>query len=106
VRKALLAERLFEPLSRNIIIKDKVRDAFRDSPNDLRVQINQSLDALSAHLDGIQATAKSKTFKKLKGNPVPPASHELYVTSGAGAKRLFGHYKDGQFVIDDLADHL
>jgi putative CRISPR-associated protein (TIGR02619 family) len=106
VRKALLAERLLDPLSPKLTLKPAVEDAFKGAPADLRVQINEALDALSAHLDGVQKVMKSNTFKKMKGKGAAPSTHEMYVTSGPGAKRLFGHYQGAQFVVDAVGRHL
>jgi hypothetical protein len=106
VRRALLAERLFEPLSPKLTLEAAVKDAFKAAPADLRVQINEALDALSAHLDHVQRVKKSHTFKSLQGNQVPPSTHEMYVTSGPGARRLFGHYEGAHFVVDGIGGHL
>jgi putative CRISPR-associated protein (TIGR02619 family) len=106
VRKTLFAERLFDPLSPKLILKPAVKDTFKAAPTDLKVEINEALDALSAHLDDVQRVAKSHTFKILRGSEAAPSTHEMYITSGPGAKRLFGHYEGARFVVDAVGGHL
>ncbi|MBX6330150.1 MAG: hypothetical protein IRY89_16465 [Pseudolabrys sp.] len=50
------------------------------------MQVNEALDALSAHLDLNRDLPKSNTLKRLGGNPTPPATHELYLWSDGAAK--------------------
>jgi hypothetical protein len=64
-----------------------------------------SLDE-DAHVDLRRPLPKSRTFKKLKGDPVPDSTHELYAWSDGATGRLLGHYEDGgDFVFDYLAGH-
>ncbi len=106
VRKTLLAERFLPPLSEKVVVSAAAQRQFDDEATDMKIAFNTALDALSAHLSGVRKVLKSHTFKKLKGNPVPPSTHELYATSGPGARRIFGHYEDGHFAIDTLGEHL
>src|SRR5262249_45501857 len=107
VRKTLLGEALLDPLSPKLVIENAVRKAFASlQAEDRRVQVNEALDALSAHLDQRQVPPKSNTFKKLEGNPAPPATHEIYVWSDRDAWRLYGHYENDRFVADSLGRHL
>ncbi len=106
VRKTLLTEALFEPLSPKLVIKEKHKKKFQGLPEDRRIQVNEALDALSAHLDCKRDLPKSNSFKQLQGNPAPPSTHELYLWSDEGAWRLFGHYEASDFVADSLGPHL
>jgi hypothetical protein len=106
VRKTLLGEGLLDPLSSKLVLNDSVRKAFNGLHEDQRVQVNEALDTLSAHLDERREFPKSNTFKKLQGNPAPPATHELYLWSDGGAWRLFGHFEAGRFFADSLGPHL
>ncbi len=107
VRKRLLGEKLLDPLSPKIVVDDSVGRTFKDLTESQRVAVNEALDALSAHLDGVRPVLKSNTFKKLKGNPAPPATHELYVSSDGPAWRLLGHFDEqGRFMADFLRTHL
>jgi hypothetical protein len=107
VRKRLLGEKLLDPLSPKIVVDDSVGRTFKDLTESQRVAVNEALDALSAHLDGVRPALKSNTFKKLKRNPAPPATHELYVSSDGPAWRLLGHFDErGRFMADFLRTHL
>jgi putative CRISPR-associated protein (TIGR02619 family) len=107
VRKTLLGESLLDPLSPKLVVDDAVRKAFNGlQQEDRRVQVNEALDALSAYLDLEHEPPKSNTFKKLSGNPKPPATHEMYLWSDGDAWRLFGHYENSCFVADFLGPHL
>ncbi len=106
VQGDLLGEALLPPLSAKLTITGSVRKSFGELEKKRRVQVNQALDALSAHLDGKRDLLKSETFKSLKGNPRPPATHELYAWSDGGAGRIFGHFDGGRFIADFLDSHL
>jgi putative CRISPR-associated protein (TIGR02619 family) len=106
VRKTLLGESLLDPLSPKLVVDDAVRKAFNGLQEDRRVQVNEALDALSAYLDLGREPPKSNTFKKLAGNPRPPATHEMYLWSDGDAWRLFGHYENSCFVTDSIGSHL
>jgi len=106
VRKTLLAETLLNPLSPKLVVNDAVRRTFEDLPANQRVEINEALDALSAHLDEVRRIPKSNTLKKLSGNPAPPATHELYVSSSGPAWRLLGHFEADCFLANFLKTHL
>ncbi|HLH76747.1 MAG TPA: hypothetical protein VKV28_08075 [Candidatus Binataceae bacterium] len=106
VRKKLFAEGLLDPLSPKLVIREPVREAFRELEEARRMQVNDALDALSAHLDRVRALVKSEAFKKLSGNPSPPSTHEFYLWSDGAAWRLFGHYENERFIADSLGPHL
>lgn len=66
-----------------------------------------AFDEFSAYVDHGHALPKSRTFKKLQGDPVPGSTHELCARSEGAPGRLFGHYDaSGVFVFDRLAGHL
>jgi putative CRISPR-associated protein (TIGR02619 family) len=106
VRKTLPGEALVDPLSPKLVILDTVRKAFDKLKEERRIQVNEALDALSAHLDLERELPKSNNFQKLQGDPAPPATHELYVWSDGGAWRLLGHFESGRFFADSLGPHL
>jgi putative CRISPR-associated protein (TIGR02619 family) len=64
--------------------------------------LNERLDQLSLVVQRQGTNPSSLDFKALKGNPKPPSTHECDIWSG-DERRLFGHYENGQFVIDDIA---
>jgi hypothetical protein len=106
VRDTLLAESVLAPLSSKLVVMDAVGREFTKLHGERRVMVTEALDALSAYRDGVRPLLKSNTLKSLQGDPVPPATHELYVWSDGDAGRLFGHFDDDRFVVDSLGDHL
>jgi len=106
-RATLFAEKLLSPLSNKVLVADAVRRAFGDLEGARRVEVNEAFDEFSAHIDHGRPLPKSRTFKQLRGDPVPGSTHELYAWSDGGAGRLFGHFVDGGvFVFDRLDGHL
>jgi putative CRISPR-associated protein (TIGR02619 family) len=63
--------------------------------------LNKRLDQLSlvAHDNG--ANLKGLDFKPLKGNPKSPSTHECDIWAG-DEHRMFGHYSDGNFIVDAI----
>ncbi len=106
VRKSLLGERLLEPLSPRLVVRSGVAAEFLHLSKEERVKANKSLDGLAAYLDGVRRHLSSETFKALSGNPTPPSTHELYASSGHGAKRFMCHYEGDIVIVDRLLDHL
>lgn len=105
-RKQLLADQLYPPLSPKIDLSDDVQRMFQTLEQDRRLQVNEAIDRLSAHFDLGHQLPSSNTFKKLKGNPSPPSTHELYLWSDGAAWRLYGHYTGDRFVADSIGPHL
>ncbi len=106
-RATLFAEQLHPPLSTKVRVADAVQKAFAGLEAAQKIQVNEALDEFSAHVDHRRALLKSRTFKKLQGDPVTGSTHELYAWSDGSTGRLFGHYDDdGTFVFDRLGDHL
>lgn len=106
-RSALFTEKLLPPLSNKVRVADAVKKVFSGLEAAQKVQVNEALDEFCAFVDHGRALPKSRTFKSLKGNPVPGSTHELYAWSDGAGGRLFGHYDaSGVFVFDRLEGHL
>lgn len=106
-REALFCERILQPLSADLRVLDPVHKAFAALEPSQKVQVNEALDEFSAFIDSVRPQLKSRTFKKLQGNPVPGSTHELYAWSDGATGRLLGHYAaDGAFVFDRLTNHM
>jgi putative CRISPR-associated protein (TIGR02619 family) len=106
-RATLFAEKLQPPLSTKVRVADAVQKAFAGLEAAQKVQVNEAFDEFSAYVDHGRTLPKSRTFKKLQGDPVPGSTHELYAWSDGATGRLFGHYDaSGVFVFDRLAGHL
>lgn len=105
-REALFAEKLLPPLSTKVRVADAVQKAFAGLEAAQKVHVNEAFDEFSAHADNGRPLMKSRTFKKLQGDPVSGSTHELYAWSEGATGRLFGHYEGGVFVFDRLEKHL
>lgn len=106
-RPTLLAEKLMPPLSTRVRVAAAVRTAFAGLEAPQKVQVNEALDEFCAHVDHGRPLLKSRTFRKLKGSPVPGSTHELYAWNDGGTGRLFAHEDTGGvFVFDCLRKHL
>lgn len=106
-RSALFAEKLLPPLSNKVRLADAVQKVFVGLEAAQKVHVNEAIDEFSAHIDNGRPLTKSRTFKKLQGDPVPGSTHELYAWSDGATGRLFGHYDaSGVFVFERLAGHL
>jgi len=94
-------------------------DAFRGQVNARHGILAQRgrLDTLNRRLDDLARCLGSNgrhnpnrlDFKRLKGDPRPPSTHEFDIWSGLG-NRGFGHYeiRNGEmvFVVDAIGGHL
>jgi putative CRISPR-associated protein (TIGR02619 family) len=106
-RPTLFAEKLQPPLSTKVRVADAVQKVFAGLEAAQKIQVNEAFDEFSAYVDHGRTLPKSRTFKKLQGDPVPGSTHELYAWSDGNAGRLFGHYEpSGVFVFDRLSGHL
>lgn len=106
-RATLFAEQLQSPLSNKVRVADGVRKVFAGLEAAQKVQVNEAFDEFSAYIDHGRALPKSRTFKRLQGDPVPGSTHELYAWSDGATGRLFGHYDASDaFIFDRLAGHL
>jgi putative CRISPR-associated protein (TIGR02619 family) len=100
-------EKLLPPLSEKLRYGEGfVRNVQNLSP-DRREIINERLDQLARYLDSNGGyNPRSLDFKPLRGNPVPGSTHECDGWSDLDARRLFGHFEEGVFVVDKLGKHL
>jgi len=82
--------------------QDFMRSVKNLSP-DRFIQVNEKIDQLAKCLETSgKFNPLSLDFKQLKGNPKPPSTYEMDAWHDQDAKRIFGHYEDGIFVIDKL----
>lgn len=106
-RATLFAEKLLSPLSTKVRVADAVQKAFAGLEAAQKVQVNEAFDEFSAYVDHGRTLPKSRTFKKLQGDPVPGSTHELYAWSDGATGRLFGCYDAiGNFEFNRLTNHL
>ena len=102
-KERLYEKGLLEPLP-SIVYSDNFRKSVQKqslTPSYLAT-LNDRLDRLSLVTQQKGANLKGLDFKALKGNPRPPSTHECDIWAG-DERRLFGHYENGGFIIDDIA---
>ena len=63
--------------------------------------INERIDDLCKYFESGHNLSRLD-FKELKGNPKPPSTHELDAWADQDAKRIYGHFENGIFVLDCL----
>ena len=113
-RKALYGKRLMEPLSARLEFSKKFRsqgmgrEGVLGQPKYL-LGLNECLDALGALLDEDRNSGEfsggRKQLKLLKGKPKGSRiTHEFYIWNDA--RRGYGYFEDGKFVVDHIGDHL
>lgn len=106
--KTLLGQRLRPPPC----VKLRYGDHFAQSLGGLSAerirQINTRVQDLGAYLDSNgTVNPRRLDFKVLRNDSVrPPSTHECDAWADGGARRLFGHYEGGIFVLDSLDDGL
>jgi hypothetical protein len=71
--------------------------------------INERLDQLAQHLSQRRSrharSLQGLDFKKLRGDPRPPATHEFDITHSHGALRGFGYFEGESFIVTEIAWH-
>lgn len=104
--KELARERLLEPEHPRIEFGQAFERTLQPYRHRLE-DINETILALGDWLDN-RATGRLQQHNvtKLKGDPRPPSTHEIYVWSDQEAGRIFFHLKGGSVVIDNIGDHL
>lgn len=105
---ALLEEKLWPPVSDKLRFGDgfekSVESACKHQPDRLRI-VNERLLQLARHLEENDYNPQRLDFKKLKRKH-GRWTHECDAWSDRDAKRLYGHFEDSVFVLDELGRHL
>lgn len=105
VREKILAEKLWPSIDDKLRFGDGFEHTVRDCSADERRQLNERIAELARHLHEPDFNPHHLDFKKL-AVPVAGSTHECDAWAQGGAKRLFGHFQNGVFVIDRLAEGL
>lgn len=103
--RALLQERLWPPIDSRLRFSAAFEKAAQTCEPDRLRMINERLAQLARHLNNPEYNPPSLDFKKLKGKHAP-WTHECDAWADRDAKRLFGHFEESVFVIDELAKGL
>ncbi|QEP41826.1 hypothetical protein D5085_00880 [Ectothiorhodospiraceae bacterium BW-2] len=65
-------------------------------------QVNERIDQLVKHLYQESYNPASLDFKQLKGKSMLPSTHEMDGWADGDARRIYGHFEGGVFVLDRL----
>lgn len=91
----------------HVIFSKSGLDAFNRLPKNYYFSWNERMDDLFHYYEsGKKECIKRLDYKRIKGNPCPPSTHECDLCSNQGAWRIFGHEDNNQFVIDDIGPGL
>lgn len=102
---ALLGERIWPTVDPKLRFGPRFLASTMSCTADERGQINERLGDLARHLNDPTYNPARLDFKKLKV-PRGQRTHECDAWSKGGAKRLFGYFESGVFVVDTLAEGL
>jgi putative CRISPR-associated protein (TIGR02619 family) len=113
--KQYYSKELLRPLSTRLKYSERfMQEIVTDLSEERLLIINERLDQLSRYLESENSkpyNPKSLDFKSIKGRPFrgrfsPEPTHECDAWSDGDAKRLYGYFKDGDYFINHLGDHL
>lgn len=114
-RSGLYSRKVYDPPVANVKFGSQfVKSTDRLPPDRIR-QLNERIDDLcrfwNTRTSGNALNPVSLDFKELKGNPVPPSTHECDAWADQGGKRIFIHIEqkekgDRILVLDRLGQHL
>ncbi len=106
-KEKIYAEMLLPPpKGSNIRYSKKFERDVDELPPDRKYLINKRVDQLIKRLKDCSYNPASLDFKSLKGNPLPPSTHEIDAWSDKDARRIFGHFEGKTFVLDSLGKGL
>ncbi len=101
-RSYLYEQEIFPSPSNKIKFGSNFEKSVRDLEPQRRAMVNDRIDDLAGYLEGNGANLRSLDFKMLKGNPMPPMTHEMDAWADQDAKRIFGYFENDVFVLDRL----
>ncbi|MEN3013929.1 MAG: putative CRISPR-associated protein [Endomicrobiia bacterium] len=103
-KKEIYREDLYDPPIRQIRFSDNFRNQVRNLSPDRKVVVNERIDDLYRYIK-FNENPNALNFHRIKGNPIPPSTHEFYIWSDLG-HRAYCHYENNIIVIDKIDDHL
>ncbi len=104
--RQIYEQKIWPSPSPKIRYGNKFEESVKSIESHRITQVNQKIDDLSAYLEGKGANLRSLDFKELRGNPLPPNTHEMDAWADQDAKRLFGYFDGEVFVLDRLGKAL
>ncbi len=102
--KKELYREIHPPPSAKLAFGNQFEGSLKNLNSECIAAVNQKIDQLARFLEteDLLFNLKSLDFKELRGNPKPPSTHEIDAWADQDAKRIFGHYEIGAFVLDHL----
>lgn len=104
-RAKLLSERLWPSIDDTLRFGPAFERSTADCSPEERRQINERIGELARHLHHPDFNPRRLDFKQL-AIPHQGSTHECDAWAQGSAKRLFGHFENGIFVLDRLAEGL
>ncbi len=110
-KKKIYEENLHPSWSPRVQFTAKFEEDARKLPAKQFLQLNNRIDDLTRYMHDSKANLNGLDVKQLKGNPMPPSTHEADAWANADCKRLFFHFDTSSntpkaAIIDRLADPL
>ena len=102
-KKKLYRETIFpSPDENKLIYSENFLKMAQRLPVERKAIINERIDQLIKHLYYESYNPDSLDFKPLRGKPFKDSTHELDAWADLDAKRIFGHFEGGKFILDRL----
>ncbi|MEI6706056.1 MAG: putative CRISPR-associated protein [Methylococcales bacterium] len=100
-KKEIYSKQLNPSPSKKIQFAESFHHSLKNIAADRLYLVNEKVDLLTKFLEK-NIEANSLDFKQVRGNTRLPSTHEIDAWSDQDAKRIFGHYEGGVFVLDKL----
>lgn len=101
--RAVYGAGLLAPITPKLVLGPRFRQTLDDLAPDRLRHVNERLDQLARCLEeGESYNPRALDFKPLRGGEHKGSTHECDAWADQDAKRLFGHFEDGRYVIDRL----
>jgi putative CRISPR-associated protein (TIGR02619 family) len=106
-KKDLYAQELLPPPYERIVYGPNFKKSTEGLEPDRLSLVNECIDKLARYIaTNRQKHLASLGLKQLRGNPMPPSTHECDVWSDKDARRIFLHYEGDKLVLDKLGKAL
>ena len=103
MKSTLYRQQIFDPPVETIRFGPHFKDSVLNIPDERKKIINERIDDLAEYFQsGRVKNIKRLDFKALTGNPKPPSTHEIDAWADQDARRIYGHYENGTFVLDQF----
>jgi hypothetical protein len=105
LKKKLYAQKVLNPLIARIRYSTGFLQSVQSLPEDRLYTLNEKLDKLLHYIQTGESLL-SLSIKQIQGKPIQGSTHEFYAWSDKDARRVYGHFEQEVFVLDQLGKHL